>query len=209
MQIIDARYEIDHFEPIEDARRIAKAARICYKFPELQTYEDQCALIRRIRDRDPKHPHHSPLEHSSLSVLFIINRGISHEIVRHRHTAYAQESSRYCNYSGGRFGKQITFIKDSASFNSAVEDIWIYGLERAEQEYFDRLEAGQTPEEARGCLPIDTKTELYVTTNYREWRNIFNLRCDSHAHYQMREVMIPLFEEIKALAPWCFDDIEY
>lgn len=209
MRIVKASYKIDHFEPEEDIRRIAKAARICYKFPELSSFEEQCELVRRIRDRDPKHPHHSPFEHSSLSVDFIINRGISHELVRHRHTAYSQESTRYCNYSTNRFDHQITFIEDTASYQSAVEDLWIDGLEKAEQEYFKRLDAGQTPEEARGCLPNDLKTELYVTTNFREWRNIFNLRCDSHAHYQMREIMRPLFLEIKEILPCVFDDIVF
>ena len=208
MRIIDASYEIDHFEPEEDIRRIAKAARICYKFPELKSFEEQKALVRRLRDRDPKHPHHSPLEHSSLSVDFIINRGISHELVRHRHTAYSQESTRYCNYAKNRFNNEIIFIKDSASFESAVNDIWMDGLARAEEEYFKRLSAGQKPEEARGCLPNDLKTELYVTTNFREWRNIFNLRCDSHAHYQMREIMIPLFKELCDELPCVFDDIK-
>ena len=165
MRIIDQSYEIDHFEPEEDIRRIAKAARLCYKFDEPETFEERCTLVRKLRDRDLKHPHHSPFEHSSMSVLFTINRGISHELVRHRHTAYSQESSRYCNYSKDRFDNQITFIKDSRAFESIVHDIWMEGLTRAEQEYFERLSKGQTPEEARGCLPNDLKTELYVTTN--------------------------------------------
>lgn len=209
MQIIKASYEIDHFEPEEDIRRIAKAARICYKFPELTSFEEQKELVRRLRDRDPDHPHHSPFEHSSMSVDFIINRGVSHELVRHRHTAYSQESTRFCNYSQKRFGNEITFIEDSASFESAVNNLWIDGLARSEEEYFARLEAGQTPEQARGCLPNDLKTELYVTTNFREWRNIFNLRCDSHAHYQMREIMRPLFNEVCAILPCVFDDISW
>lgn len=210
MRIIDQSYEIDHFEPEEDIRRIAKAARICYKTnKDFESFEEQCAFVRKLRDRDPKHPHHSPFEHSSMSVLFTVNRGISHELVRHRHTAYSQESTRYCNYSANRFDNQITFIKDSRTFESSVHDIWMEGLSRAEEEYFARLRAGQKPEEARGCLPNDLKTELYVTTNFREWRNIFNLRCDDHAHYQMREIMRPLFNEVCAILPCVFDDITY
>ena len=209
MHIIKQSYQIDHFEPEEDCRRIAKAARICYKFPELDSFEAQQKMIRRLRDRDKAHPHHSPLEHSSMSVLFTINRGVSHELVRHRHTAYSQESTRYCNYASNRFDNQITFIEDSASFGSVVEDIWKEGLSRAEEEYFTRLDMGQSPEEARGCLPNDLKTELYVTTNFREWRNIFNLRCDSHAHYQMQEIIRPLFDEVCGILPCVFDDITY
>ena len=209
MKIIDQSYEIDHLDPKEDARRIAKACRLCYKYDEAKTYEEQTKLIRRIRDRDPKHPHHSPLEHSSMSVLFTINRGVSHELVRHRHTAYSQESTRYCNYSKNRFNSEVVFIKDSAQFGSIAQDAWVESLEKAEDLYFYRLSIGQKPEEARGCLPMDLKTEIYVTTSFREWRNIFNLRCDSHAHYQMREIMIPLFEEVNSICPWAFDDITF
>lgn len=205
MKIIEQSYEIDHLEPEEDARRIAKGARICYKYPEAKNYKEACDIIYRVRKRG----HLSVFEHSSMSVLFIINRGVSHELVRHRHTGYSQESSRYCNYSKDRFNNEIVFIKDFHTFETAVHDIWIEDLEKAEKTYFARLNAGQTPEEARGSLPNDTKTELYVTTNFREWRSIFGLRCDSHAHYQMREVMRPLLDDVKELCPYAFDDISY
>jgi thymidylate synthase (FAD) len=203
MKLIDSSYEIITCQPEIDVRDICMAYCVCYATPVPKTFEEQCEFVR-------KHRHHeAPLEFSRLSCMFTVNRGISHEIVRHRHTSYAQQSTRYCNYQNGRFGSEVTFIKDSHAYESAINDIWKEGLKRSESEYFARLDLGQAPEEARGCLPNDTATKIFVSTNFREWRNIFKLRCDSHAHYQMREIMQPMFEEVKGVLPCVFDDISY
>ena len=203
MKIIDASYEIITFQPEIDVRDICMGYCICYATPIPKTFEEQCNFIKRHRH------HESPLEHSRMTVLFTINRGVSHEFVRHRHTGYSQESTRYCNYSNGRFGSELTMINDvSIAKNSKEYEIWIEGRKRDEEEYFARLDFGSRPEQARGCLPIDLATKLLVTTNFREWRSIFKLRCDNaHAHYQMREVMRPLFEEVNGVLPCVFDDI--
>lgn len=203
MKIIDASYEITRLDKVKDIREICEAYCMCYASPIPKSYDEKCAFIKKHRI------HESPLEHSIMTVNFTINRGISHELVRHRHTAYSQQSTRYCNYSNNRFGSEIAFISDSHSFDSVINDIWEQGLERAEEEYFKRLSLGQSPEEARGCLPNDTATKIKVSTNFREWRAIFKLRTDSHAHYQMREVMLPLFDEVVQELPCIFDDIKY
>lgn len=203
MKIIEQSYDIRRFDYLKDIAAIAEAYALCYGSPPPETYEEQCAIIRRHRNEG------SPLEHSIMTVRFTINRGISHEMVRHRHCAYSQQSTRYCNFSKNKFGNEITFIKDSRTFESAVNDIWLEGLSYAENEYFARLNAGQMPEEARGCLPNDLSTQLMVSTNIREWRSIFSLRCDKRAHYQMREIMIPLLEDVTKKAPCLFDDISY
>lgn len=203
MQIINQSYDILRLDKERDIEMIARGYCICYNTPVPATYEKQCDLIRRHRN------HGSPLEHSIMTVEFTINRGVSHELVRHRHTAYSQQSTRWCNFSKDKFGNQITFIRDSRAFASAIEDIWWEGLLRCEEEYFARLEAGQTPEEARGCLPNDLSTMLLVSTNFREWRDIFKLRCDKRAHYQMREIMRPLLEDVTEQVPCVFDDISY
>ena len=202
MRIIDSSYEILRFDKERDVEMICLGYCICYNTPVPDTYEKQCEFIR-------KHiKHESPLEHSIMTVLFTINRGISHELVRHRHTAYSQQSTRYCNYSNNRFNGEITFIKDCASYKSTIDELWKEGLERSEKEYFARLDLGQTPEEARGCLPNDLATKILVSTNFREWRHIFALRCDSHAHYQMREVMKPLNEQVAKELPCVFDIVQ-
>ena len=204
MNIVGASYEIQSFNPEQDVHDICLGYCICYNTPMPKTFEERFNFIRHHRK------HGSPLEHSRMTVLFTINRGVSHELVRHRHTSYSQESTRYCNYSKNRFGNELTFIddvaiaKDSSSYNE-----WLKYRKLDEKEYFDRLDFGQTPEQARGCLPIDLKTKLLVTTNLREWRDIFKLRCNSHAHYQMREVMRPLFKEVCDILPCVFDDIVF
>lgn len=204
MNIIDASYEVITFQPEIDVRDICIGYCVCYATPVPKTFDKQCEFIRNHRK------HESPLEHSRMTVLFTINRGVSHEMVRHRHTAYSQESSRYCNYSNGRFGHELTFINDySIAKDSDEYRTWILSRANDEQEYFDRLEFGALPEQARGGLPNDIATKLLVTTNLREWRSIFKLRCDSHAHYQMREVMRPLFKEVNGVLPCVFDDIKF
>lgn len=149
------------------------------------------------------------IEHSSLSVKFIVDRGVSHELVRHRIASFAQESTRYCNYSKDKFGKEITVIEPC--FFSPLSDsytFWKHATESAEAHYFSLLDSGATPQEARSVLPNSTKTEITITANYREWRNLFKLRTAKAAHPQMREVVIPLLKELKEKLPIIFDDIE-
>lgn len=203
MKLIDADYKIMTFTPENDVRDICVGYTTCYESAMPETFEKQCEFIY-------KHRHHeSQLEHSRLTVLFTINRGVSHEIVRHRHCAFGQQSTRYCNYSKDRFNNELTFIRDYTEVkNSKTYELWLSGLDFSEYEYFARLKAGDKPEQARGCLPNDLATKLLVTTNYREWRSIFKLRCDTPAHYQMREVMIPLFKEVRDALPCVFDDIQ-
>lgn len=204
MNIIDASYEIMTFEPEVDVHDICLGYCICYNTKLPDTHEERCEFIKRHRR------HESPLEHSRLTVLFNINRGISHELVRHRHTAYSQQSTRYCNYTNGRFGNNVTFVNDSTiAKDSEAYKRWLENRSLDEKEYFDNINSGLKPDQARGGLPNDTATKLLVTTNFREWRTIFKLRCDSHAHYQMREVMQPLFNDVCSALPCIFDDISF
>ncbi len=207
MRIITASYKIDHFDPEEDIRRIATAASLSYMIPVPETHKERCKYVKRIISRG----HTSILEHSSMSVLFTINRGISHELVRHRHTAYTQESTRYCKYSADKFGNQLTFINNYKIVENAdAYAKWLESAERTEQSYFDLLNTdGVSVEDARGVLSNDVKTSLYVTTNFREWLDIFRLRCDSYAHYQMYEVMRPLYKEVNKQLPEVFGDLAF
>ncbi len=204
MKLIDAKYEIITFDPFIDAHDICMGYTTCYDSPMPESFQERCNFIR-------KHRHHeSQLEHSRLSVRFTINRAIANEIVRHRHCAFGQQSTRYCNYSKDRFDNQITFVNDISEVkDSESYKLWLDGLDHAEQTYLKRLELGDKPEQARGNLPNDTATKLFITTNYREWRSIFKLRCESHAHYQMRQVMVPLYDEVNSLMPCAFDDIYF
>lgn len=211
MKIINAGYEI--LTPIseggiEELKHIERIARICYKSEDLITHDGESAK-KIVKMLCSKH-HFAMIEHApSLSVKFIVDRGISHEMVRHRLASFAQESTRYCNYSKDKFGREITVIKplffgeDSEKFS-----LWIQSMNLAEEYYFELLDNGATPQEARSVLPNSTKTEITITANYREWHTILELRTAKAAHPQIREVMTPLLEELKQKMPIIFDDIK-
>jgi len=141
--------------------------------------------------------------HDFMSVKFTIDRGITHEVVRHRPASYAQESTRYCNYSQGKFGNEITVILPSffdtgmgEMSNSLVYNEWKTSCESSERHYFKLLEMGATPQQARSVLPNSLKAELIMTANLYEFRHFFNMRCPTSAHPQMREVAVPLLSEL-------------
>lgn len=197
---------------IEELKHIEKIGRVCYKSEDkiIEDGESAKKFVKMLIDRG----HEAMIEHSSLSVKFIVDRGVSHELVRHRIASFAQESTRYCNYSKDKFGQEVTFIEPL--FYSKVttqKDIrnyfsWKKAMESAEMYYFNMINEGATPQEARSVLPNSTKTEIVITANYREWRNFFKLRTASVAHPQMVEVTRPLLEELKEKLPIIFDDIE-
>ena len=184
---------------------IEKAGRTCYKSEDKITSESAKKFVRDILKRG----HESVIEHSSMTVKFICDRGVSHEIVRHRLCAFSQESTRYVNYKGG-----CTFVippwmsdyKTYGEHNYPHEYwIWMQAMERSESDYQSLLDIGWSPQQARSVLPNSTKTEIVVTANFREWRHIFNLRCQKAAHPQMREIMIPLLKECQKTIPIIFD----
>ena len=161
-------------------------------------------FVRRII----KSGHEAVLEHCNISLKFICDRGVSHEIVRHRLASYCQESTRYCNYSKGDFGGEITVI-EPLYLTPGTEGyrIWKETCEAAERGYFGLLDFGCTPQEARAVLPNSLKTEVVMTANLREWRHFFRLRCSSAAHPQMREVATQALAMLHEAVPGVFDDI--
>ena len=208
MKIIKAGYEIlteISYGGIAELRHIEKIGRVCYKSEDKITEDGESAkkFVKMIIERG----HEAMIEHSSLSVKFIVDRGVSHELVRHRIASFAQESTRYCNYSKDKFDNGVTFIKP-LFFDDTKYQRWLAAMADAESAYLDLLNSGATPQEARSVLPNSTKTEITITANYREWRNLFKLRTANAAHPQMREATIPLLKELKEKLPIIFDDIE-
>ena len=206
MKIINACYRIE--TPIDGAemlKRIEKAGRTCYKSEDRITAESAEAFIRKLIERG----HESVLEHASITVRFVCDRGVSHEIVRHRLASYSQESTRYCNYSGDRFGRELTFIKPCfwEEWRLAYKQ-WSLAVSFAEKEYFALLDCGCTPQQARSVLPNSIKTEVVMTANLREWRHFLKLRTAKAAHPQMRELTVPLLHELQERIPVVFDDIK-
>jgi len=201
MKIINASYKIECVTP-DPVAVVESAARTCYKSTSGESFVPG-DLIRHCIKRG----HESVLEHAYMSVRFIVDRGVSHELVRHRLCSLSQESTRYCDYSKEKFDHSITFIKPCFwDEDSNQYDIWKANMAVSESTYFLLLNSSK-PEEARSVLPNSTKTEVVMTANFREWRLVFKLRTSKAAHPQMREVMIPLFEEAKVLYPPFFKDI--
>lgn len=203
---------------IKELQHIEKIGRVCYKSEDKITEDGESAkkFVSMLLQRG----HEAMIEHSSLSVKFIVDRGVSHELVRHRIASFAQESTRYCNYGKEKFGSECTFIDleggiklDGKMKSMSIEEItsllneWVFAMEDAEKHYMKMLALGATPQIARSVLPNSTKTEITITANYREWRNFFKLRTEVAAHPQMREVTIPLLAELKERLPVIFDDI--
>jgi len=141
--------------------------------------------------------------------MFIVDRGISHEIVRHRIASYSQESTRYCNYTQDKFGNEITVIEPYFFLDKPAYKLWQESCLAAEKAYIQMLESGSSPQEARSVLPTCLKTELAVTFNLREWRHFFTLRCAGPAHPQMRQAAIPLLLLFQQRMPIIFNDIDY
>lgn len=206
MKIIAARYEIlDKIDGMEVLKKIERVARTCYKSEDYIKEGSAERLVKSLIDRG----HEAMLEHYSFSIKFICDRGVSHEIVRHRVASFAQESTRYCNYSKDKFGNELTFI-NPCFFEKREQkyNIWEISMERAEKTYFNLLSVGATPEQARSVLPNSIKTEIVMTANLREWRHFLKLRTAQAAHPQMRQVANMILTMFKEKIPVIFDDIE-
>ena len=186
-------------------KKLERIGRTCYKSEGNITEDSAEKFVKNIMNRN----HMSVIEHESISVRIICDRGVTHEIVRHRIASYSQESTRYCNYSNDKFGNELTFIKP-CFFDEGSEgyEIWEKSMQNIENEYMELIEVGAKPQEARSILPNSIKTELVMTMNLREWRHFFLLRCDKAAHPQMRQVANLILNLFKANIPIIFDDIE-
>ena len=213
MQVIKPSIEIIDMEDYEKiVKKIERIGRVCYKSEGKITEDSAEKFIKGLLTRQ----HESVIEHENVTVRFVCDRGVTHEIVRHRIASYSQESTRCCNYSGDKFDNQITVIDLASGFqydlskenDKAKYEVWTKAMENAEQSYFRMLELGATPQEARSVLPNSLKTEIVVTMNLRSWRNFFRLRVDSHAHPQMREVATMLYEEFKKRLPVFVADLD-
>lgn len=205
MRIIEPYVEIvkDNFDSL--LRKIEWCGRKCYKSEHLISADSAPGFVDRILHRG----HESVIEHSVITAGFIVDRGVSHEIVRHRIAAYSQESTRYCNYSREQFGNEITVIRPFFFEEHGNMLFWESSCEQAEEVYFYLLANGATPQEARSVLPNSLKTDIAVTYNLREWKHFFTLRCSQAAHPQMRQVAIPLLKYFKNKLPVVFGDIPY
>jgi len=232
MILIKPSYEILWMSgsPYKD---IEKAARTCYKSEDKINEDSAPKLVRMLKERK----HEAMIEFADMTVKFVCDRGVSHELVRHRMCSFAQESTRYCNYSTNKFGSQLTFIipmwynldekeyafdegsviyfeevgdeKRKIVYNSFNERkfVWLKQMLYSELSYLQLIEMGESPQQARSVLPNSLKTEIVVKANMREWIHIFKLRTSEAAHPQMREIMVPLYRFMAERYPDIFSDI--
>lgn len=235
MQIIKPSFVFeDEVNGEEILKKIERAGRVCYKSEDKITSESARQFIATIM----KSGHESVLEHEKITVRVICDRGVTHEIVRHRIASYSQESTRYCNYAKGKFGAEITaidpFFFNTGAARKSVEapaewgnvegrpaiktrrpatlnefDVWVMAMVFSEWAYSLLInDFGRSPQEARSVLPNSLKTEIVITYNIRQWRHFFRLRASIKAHPQMREIAIPMLKEFQAKIPVLFDDIK-
>jgi len=207
MRIIEPYFEfMDEIKGDDILKRIERIGRVCYKSEDRITGDSAKKFIANILKRG----HESVIEHEKISVKIICDRGVTHEIVRHRIASYSQESTRYCNYSNEKFGKELTVIKPLFWTEDSDEyRLWLNTMQVIENTYNKLVELGAEPQQARSILPNSLKTEIVVTMNLREWRHFFQLRTARNAHPQMREISCALLDEFKKKIPIIFDDIEF
>ena len=211
--------EVNKVDSIQILRNIERFGRTCYRSESNITEDSAKKFVKMLIDKG----HESVLEHEKITVRVICDRGVSHEIVRHRIASYSQESTRYCNY--GHEG-EITVIlplwfigaHERHASNAGHPDpddlelqqykCWRYACEVAERIYMELLKSGQTPQQARSVLPNSLKTEIVITFNLREWRHFFKLRTSQAAHPQMREITVPMLKEFQLIVPVVFEGLE-
>ncbi len=202
MEDLNGKYILNHLE---------RVARTCYKSESLITEGSSEKMVANLIKRG----HEAMLEHASIGVKVTTDRGVTHEIVRHRIASYAQESTRYCNYGKEKFGSEITVLNPFGSFDLDMGDIsnyekymvWYDAMLYAQTAYMKLIELGCTAQIARSVLPNSLKAEIVMTLNIRSWRNFFKLRTAKDAHPQMRQVAIMILELFKSNIPIVFDDI--
>lgn len=205
MKEIRPSFEImDDIDGAKILQKLERCGRVCYKSEDKITEGSAEKFIGMIL----KSGHESVLEHEKLTVKFVCDRGVTHEIVRHRIASYSQESTRYCNYSKDKFGNELTFIRPCFWADDSEEyAVWKQAMEEIEKSYVKLISLGAKPEEARSILPNSLKTEIVCTMNLREWRHFFRLRTAERAHPQIREISVALLDELKKRIPVIFDDI--
>ena len=212
MRIVSPSIEIISKDSYEDIlKSLEMIGRTCYKSEDKIKEGSAEKFLAAV----VKSGHESVIEHKYISVRVVCDRGVTHEIVRHRLASYSQESTRYCNYTKDKFCREITVIDISTGFNYNLTDpvdrekyyIWNDAMRYAEKAYFKMIEVGAKPDEARSVLPNSLKTEIVMTMNFREWRHFLGLRLDPHAHPQIREVSRMILDEFYKRYPVFFEDL--
>jgi len=217
MKIVEPSVEVYFHYPsrveIEDGHKVTsgptlpeqfleRAGRTCYKSEDKITEDSAAKFIGMLNKRG----HRAMLEHCFASVKFVCDRGVTHELVRHRLVSYAQESTRYCNYAKDKFGSEISAIEPPFK-NEGSQEIWQETLQVIEDAYQRLIKNGEPAQFARAVLPISVKTEIWASANLREWQHIFSLRCAEAAHPQIRALMHQVLDIFRLVVPTMFESL--
>ncbi len=194
---LDGDYILKHLE---------RCARNCYKSEDKITADSAQKMIKKLIDLG----HEAMIEHFSVTVKLTTDVGAYKDLTRHRHASFAIESTRFCNYSKGKYGNELTFMKPSnMEEGSDIYNIWYQAMADIEKHYLSMAAKGAAVDQLRMLLPHSTKADVFMTANLREWRHIFKLRCAPATHPSVREIMTMLLNEFRSQLPVLFDDIPY
>lgn len=206
MKIIEPSVSLLTSLSLETLKSIETAARTCYKS---EANIDENSAVKMVQKLISK-GHDATLEFADATFRVVCDRGVTHEIVRHRIASYAQESTRYCNYAKDKFGNELTFIRPCFwAENSPLYQSWYNSMKQAENTYLNMISEGATPQEARSVLPNSLKTEICVKMNMRQWRHFLNLRCAKDAHPQMRQIAFMILDVFRTVIPELVSDIVF
>lgn len=214
MKIIEQYFEVIHAPDYAEVLRVLElSTRTAYKLEDKIKDGSAEKLLKNVLSREPT-PHESVIEHMGFTLKFVTDRGVSHELVRHRLASFTQESTRYCNYGKGG---EVTFVLPVFWSKNYTDPcmcsneflVWKGLCANSEKSYLELLEYGATPQEARSILPNSLKTELVMTANFREWRHVFKLRTHKTAHPQMRHLMRPVLIWAREKYPVVFEGVGF
>jgi len=211
MKVMDPEVEVFLFnmeaenqngDPMTPQEVIERVARTCYKSHDRICEGSDGKLIKHLVNRG----HYAMLEFGEALAIIKGDRGLSHELVRHRMASFAQESTRWCNYSKGKFGGEITVIRQP-DLTDKQEEVWEEAIESSERYYMSLIGMGVKPEVARSVLPIGLRAEICIKANLREWRHIFKMRCSPAAHPIIRGIMLKVLSVLYTRIPAVYEDL--
>ncbi len=206
LQIIDPWIAVEDYDSTQIMKNLERACRTCYRSEDKITEDSYKKLLTNCITRG----HESILEHEKVTIRMCCDVGVYKDLTRHRHASFSIESTRYCNYSKGKFGSGVKVIKPcNIDEKSDLYREWLRAMDWVDIYYTSMSTQGATPDQMRMILPHSTAAEVVMTANIREWKHILNLRCSKHTHPAVRQVLIPLLLKFKEDMPEIFADIPY
>lgn len=206
MKIIEPKMEVEKFDGKAIMKRLERACRTCYRSEGSITDESYKTLLNNCITRG----HESILEHEKITIRMTCDIGVYKDLTRHRIASFSVESTRYCNYGKDKFDNEIKVMRPcNIDPNSKLYEHWTTAMEQIEKEYLDMSKEGATADQLRMLLPHSTAAEVTMTANIREWKHIFNLRANNHAHPAIQQLLIPLLLLFKKEMPEIFSNVPY